>query len=129
VAVIADRSRPWIVLTWLALISAGALVLSATGSLGLVLVGLTLVGTAYGATIAIFPFAVRARVGADAYPHVYGRIFTAWGMAGLAGPVTAGWLFDLNTSYRLPLILAALAALLAALATSQLHRQEADIPA
>jgi hypothetical protein len=37
-------------------------------------------------------------------------MFTAWGVAGLVGPVGAGLLFEVADTYRLPMLLAAVAA-------------------
>jgi len=37
-------------------------------------------------------------------------MFTAWGTAGLVGPIGAGLLFEATGSYGLPLLLAAVAA-------------------
>ena len=70
---------------------------------------------AYGAIIAVYPAVVRDRYGPDGYPAAYGRVFTAWGVAGLIGPLGAGTLFDATGGYRLPLLLAALAAVASAL--------------
>jgi MFS family permease len=54
---------------------------------GVVLSGLLVVGLAYGALSALVPAATADRVGAGAFPAVYGRVFTAWGCAGLLAPL------------------------------------------
>lgn len=69
------------------------------------------VAAAYGALIAIYPAIVHRRFGARNYPTAYGRVFTAWGLAGLLGPLGAGALFDASGGYRLPLFLAAILAI------------------
>ncbi|MFD2094210.1 MFS transporter [Blastococcus deserti] len=47
-------------------------------------------GLAYGAVSALVPAATADRVGARAFPRAYGRVFTAWGCAGLLAPVVGG---------------------------------------
>jgi len=67
---------------------------------------LTTIGFAYGALIAVYPFAIAINFGDLNGPKVYGRVFTAWGFAGLAGPWCAGRLFDFSGSYGLALFIA-----------------------
>ncbi len=62
---------------------------SVTSAPAVVLVGLCAIGLAYGAVSALVPAATADRVGARAFPAVYGRVFTAWGCAGLAAPLLA----------------------------------------
>ena len=57
---------------------------------GVVLTGLLVVGLAYGAVCALVPAATADRVGVGAFPAVYGRVFTAWGCAGLLAPLLGG---------------------------------------
>lgn len=95
----------------MALASVGAMVATAPAT-AVVVPGVALV---YGAIISVYPAVVRDRYGPDGYPVAYGRVFTAWGVAGLIGPVGAGTLFDATGGYRLPLLLAALAAAISAL--------------
>ena len=75
------------------------------GVVTLAMVGV--VALAYGAVIAVYPAVIHDRFGADGYPSAYGRMFTAWGAAGLVGPVGAGLLFERAGTYRLPILLAA----------------------
>jgi len=76
---------------------------------------LALVGFCYGSIIAVYPYAIAVYYGDLAGPKVYGQVFTAWGFAGLAGPWAAGMLFDVSQKYTLPLIIAAVLALISAL--------------
>ena len=71
---------------------------------------LSAVGFAYGAVIAVYPYAISEYFG-DLGPKVYGRVFTAWGFAGLAGPWTAGRLYDASGSYGTALAAASVIAL------------------
>ncbi len=93
------------------LASAGAMVATAPVT-ATVVPGVAL---AYGSIIALYPAIVRDRYGPDGYPAAYGRVFTAWGVAGLVGPLGAGTLFDATGGYRLPLLLASVAAAASAL--------------
>ena len=57
--------------------------------------------------------------------RVYGRVFTAWGVAGLAGPLLAGVLFDQAHDYRLALMLGGGAALGAGLVCAAIPARDA----
>jgi OFA family oxalate/formate antiporter-like MFS transporter len=75
---------------------------------------LSLIGFAYGAVIAIYPVAIAAYFGEQG-PKAYGRVFTAWGFAGLLAPWTAGLIYDIQSSYQLALMLASIAAIFSTL--------------
>ncbi len=107
-----DRVRPQRLLAALPLLSAGALLWLALGPSGWpLLAALALVGFAYGAIIAVYPAAIARRFGAVAGVRVYGRVFTAWGAAGLLAPWAAGLLYEASGHYRLALLAAACLAL------------------
>jgi MFS transporter, OFA family, oxalate/formate antiporter len=74
---------------------------------------LAVVGFSYGSIIAVYPVAISHYFG-ESGPRVYGRVFTAWGFAGLVAPWLAGLIFDARESYAPALIAAALIALLSA---------------
>lgn len=80
------------------LAAAGALAALSLGG-SWVLPALAAVGLCYGALIAVYPAVLAKRFGMVEGPRVYGRVFTAWGVAGLAGPWLAGALFDGTGSY------------------------------
>ncbi|MGI9393162.1 MAG: MFS transporter [Boseongicola sp.] len=89
-------------------------VATAIGVAGLTLGGgnslllmLGIVGFAYGGTIAAYPAAIIKYFGAAHSPTIYGRVFTAWGAAGLLAPWLAGWLFDWRGDYQVALLMAA----------------------
>ncbi|MBB3083928.1 MFS transporter [Geodermatophilus sabuli] len=79
-----------------ALVTALAVTTTALGALAVssgaaaVLPAFAAVGLAYGAVSALVPAATADRVGARAFATVYGRVFTAWGCAGLLAPALAG---------------------------------------
>lgn len=100
-----DRLAPKQLLMALPFLSAAALAWLALGAEGAVLLaGLALVGFAYGAVIAVYPAAIARRYGAVAGVKVYGRVFTAWGTAGLLAPWAAGLLYEGSGSYRMALL-------------------------
>ena len=87
------------------------------------LVGLSLVGLSYGAVIACYPAIIIRLFGIGNYPQVYGRVFTAWGAAGLGAPWLAGWLYELAGNYQSVLWLATIAAVASALIASRMRLQ------
>lgn len=92
----------------------GAAALLACVWLGSVLSGsVALAGTGlyYGVISSAFPAAVGRIYGVERLSLVYGRLFTAWGAAGLVAPVAAGFAFDRSGSYDAVLLAAGIAAL------------------
>jgi OFA family oxalate/formate antiporter-like MFS transporter len=96
--------------------------LSLIESPALVAALLSLVGFSYGAIIAVYPVAISNYFG-DQGAKVYGRVFTAWGFAGLVAPWTAGYIYDAFSGYNVALIIASITALLSAV-TVKLSRFE-----
>ena len=109
-----DRRPPGQTLTTLALITAAALACLALMP-PLTLAALGLIGLAYGGTIAAYPAAIAKRHPDASGPKIYGKVFTAWGAAGLAAPWFAGVIFDQSGSYSAALWIAAAIALASAL--------------
>jgi OFA family oxalate/formate antiporter-like MFS transporter len=68
---------------------------------------LGIAGLCYGVLIAVIPSEVRRIAGPDGFAASYGKVFSAWGLAGVAGPVTAGYLFDITLGYGTALVVAA----------------------
>jgi OFA family oxalate/formate antiporter-like MFS transporter len=87
-----------------------------------VLTGFLVVGLAYGAVSALVPAATADRVGVRAFPAVYGRVFTAWGCAGLLAPLLAASVTDADGTQP-GLLLLAVPLALAAAALSVLARR------
>ena len=114
---LADRASPRTLLTLLPLLSVCALfTLSAVGAPRIVLAGLSVVGFCYGAMIAAYPAVVASYFGTLAASRIYGRIFTAWGLAGLTAPWFAGFLYDRFGDYILALIVAGITGLVSVIA-------------
>ncbi len=98
----------WLIVGLPVLTATALLILQANTAVSVVMACLGAVGFCYGAIISIYPSMIAKLFGMDVGPRVYGRIFTAWGLAGLSAPWLAGFLFDLNGSYSLALMVAAL---------------------
>ena len=80
------------------------------------LAAVVLCGAAYGALIAVVPAVIRKITGSEKFAPVFGRVFTAWGLAGLSAPFAAGMLFDTFSGYGAAVGLAIAAAGAGALA-------------
>ena len=81
----------------------------------LLIVLLVTISSIYGAVIAIYPTLVNHLVGNDLSAKIYGRVFTAWGAAGLISPSLAGWLFEKNNNYDTSILFAASVSVIAVL--------------
>ena len=90
-----------------------------------VILGLAGTGVTYGALIVVYPAAVTLLFGPVAGVLVYGRVFTAWGTAGLLAPWFAGLLFDWRGDYGLSLGIAGCFALASAAAAVGLPKSRA----
>ena len=112
----------WLVDRWpltrflvaLPLLSAFALLcISATTNAQATMLLLGIVGLAYGSIIAIYPVAISNGFGEQG-PQAYGRVFIAWGFAGLVAPWSAGVIYDGYAGYEPAMLIAALVALVSA---------------
>ena len=120
---LADKASLGFLLATLALVTSIALAgLAVFGQVGGLLVAFSVIGFAYGGTIAAYPAAIAKLFGMKESAKIYGRIFTAWGCAGLLGPWFAGFLFDRNANYQLALFIASVAGLVSVLAIVILFR-------
>ena len=86
--------------------------LAAFGSSPLVYIVLTLIGFAYGSMASGYPAATVQYYGPEQLGRVYGRLFSAWGAAGLTAPLIAGALYDWTGTYTLALAIASGSALM-----------------
>ena len=89
-------------------------------NINLTLILMILVASLYGAVIAIYPTLVNNIFGPDNSAWAYGRIFTAWGFAGLASPFLAGWLFDQSNQYNSSLLVAFILSIFSAIIISRI---------
>ena len=108
-----DRMAALRLLVGLPALSVAALgVLSVPISPGLMMGCLAAVGFSYGGIIAAYPAVIAKMFGAAQSSRIYGRVFTAWGCAGIVSPWLAGRLFDSTGSYQWALRMAGLLGLL-----------------
>lgn len=113
---LADKTGAERVLTGsLLLVVASMVLLSVATAPGLIIAALGLAGIAYGALITIIPVVVSRSFQPEVSLKAFGRVFTAWGLAGLAGPWLAGAIFDADQRYVWAFVLAAAAAGVAAI--------------
>jgi OFA family oxalate/formate antiporter-like MFS transporter len=66
------------------------------------------IGWNYGAMFTLFPATCLQYFGPTAQGSNYGLLFTAWGLAGFAGPYIGGLLKDFTGTYASPFIVAAI---------------------
>lgn len=65
------------------------------------------VGFSYGANLALFPSTTQGYFGTKNYGVNYGLVFTAWGMGGVFGSMTAGSIVDSTGGYGIAYAVAA----------------------
>lgn len=113
---LSDRLSPRSLLCGAPALSAAALAaVIAMPRLEVLLASLCGVGVGYGCIAGCLPAIVSRAYGNHAMASLFGRIFTAWGVAGLAGPYLAGILFDGRGDYTTAIVAAAFTAVAAAL--------------
>jgi OFA family oxalate/formate antiporter-like MFS transporter len=100
--------------------------LLAVPAAGLALIGLC--GLAYGWLIAAIPVVIRQSLGPAAFAAAFGRVFTAWGVAGLVAPSLAGLLYDWSGNYRAAIFMALGAALAGLMLASSGAAFQARLP-
>lgn len=61
----------------------------------------------YGVFASCVPVELRRRTGPRDFARAYGKVYTAWGVAGLAAPWLAGMLYDARGDYTMALVIAA----------------------
>ena len=66
-----------------------------------------IIGWNYGAMFTLFPATCLQFYGPTAQGSNYGLLFTAWGLAGFAGPWVGGYLKDVSGTYYIPFIIGA----------------------
>ena len=97
-----------------------ALPLALPGSVPITTAALAGCGLTYGLNAVALPVLVSRLYGAEKFGSAYGKVFTAWGSAGILAPWLAGRLFDVTGGYQASLATAMGAALVAAAAASSL---------
>jgi OFA family oxalate/formate antiporter-like MFS transporter len=93
------------------------------GFLGLVLLGLLdsgvawrfigasmVAGFGFGSCFVLYAAETAAVFGVSQVPRIYPKIFLAYGVAGITGPLLGGWLYDVSGAYVWPVLTAAVVA-------------------
>jgi len=73
----------------------------------LLLMGIGIAGICYGALFSIFPALTFDYFGMKNGGVNYGIVFTSWGLAGVIGPIMAGYVVDSTQSYHLAYMVSA----------------------
>ena len=120
---LSDRVSYRSILTSLPLLGATAL-LALSVLPGQTLAFLGVVGFTYGGIIATYPAAIANLFPGESGPRAYGRIFTAWGTAGLLAPWLAGQIYDWNGTYIAALWVAAGLSILSAFTAQKIIQQD-----
>jgi len=104
-----DRTAPKRVLVFTPLLAVGPLVWAAIDKTSGLAGELALAAAAlvYGMFASTIPVEVRRVSGAGDFARAYGRVFTAWGLAGLAAPYLTGLIYDSYGDYTFALYVAA----------------------
>lgn len=98
-----------------ALQAANMLMFSNYTSMASLTVGVCIAGIAYGSLLGIFPALTYDYFGLKNSGINYGLVFTAFGAAGLIGPLTAGKIVDVTGSYNNAYLAAAVILVIAAI--------------
>lgn len=96
---------------------------------GMSLFALVCVGAAFGGSTSCYPVTLASYYGVARVPAIYGRVSTAYGIAGLAAPYVAGALHDLKGDYALAVLIAAIVGLAGVVANAALPLPSAPAPA
>lgn len=88
---------------------------------------LSVIGLAYGMTASGYPAAVSHIFGHTRVSAVFGRVFTAWGVAGLIAAPFGGYVFDRTGGYAVSLWTAAAAAVLMIACTALIPRHRVAV--
>lgn len=110
-----DHIKPRLILSVMQVLAGLALLaLTQAPSVNMVMIALTVVGLGYGCMAGAYPVVISHLYGINNVSRVYGRVFTAWGVAGMGAPYLAGLLFDAKGDYQMSIALAGASALCAA---------------
>ncbi len=96
-----------------ALSGAALAAVMAIPTIDVLLTSLFVVGLGYGCIAGCLPAIVARTYGVRRLASIYGRLFTAWGVAGLLAPYLGGLSFDGDGNYSTAIAAAALAATVA----------------
>jgi len=87
----------------------GLIIMGTSASPWLVVIGLIIVATGYGAVASTIPALVSSIYGKENFARVFSFVFTAWGLAGLIAPWLAGVIHDQTGDFQMAILFALLA--------------------
>jgi len=112
---LSDRLSPSALLCGAPALSAAALAaVIVMPRIDVLLPTLCVVGVGYGCIAGSLPAIVSMSYGVQAMGSLFGRVFTAWGVAGVVGPYLGGMLFDGRGDYSTAIVAATVMAFAAA---------------
>jgi MFS family permease len=92
--------------------------------------GVAIAGLCYGSTMVVFSAATAAQYGVRNFGANYGIVFTAWGIAGLVGPLPSAVIFDATGCYHTAFIISGILvviSLVIALSYRSMNNMEPDL--
>ncbi len=102
----------------------GMFVLGTSANVGIIYVLLFVVYYCYGTCLSVFPSTVADFFGTKNLGVNYGWVFTAWGVAGIVGPMIAGYMFRTYKSYTGAFYMAGILAIISLIAMLLAKRPE-----
>jgi len=105
---------PWVSFALLLGVSAGVVMLAVASTTGVALLAAALIGLGLGGEADVTPYLLTRYFGLRSFSTLYGFTWTAFALAGAAGPVMMGRVFDATGSYAPLLMLLAAQTLLSA---------------
>lgn len=93
------------------LIGLGLAILYHLGALPIIYLFSAVIGLCFGGFLAVYPALTAEYFGQADFAINYGLIFVGYGIGCFLGPLTGGWIYDINKSYLAGFYFAAVAAL------------------
>jgi MFS family permease len=97
------------------------------GSIPLICVGAAITGICYGSNFAVFPAIIADYFGMKHFGANYGLILTAWGAAGLIGPMMAALIFDATGNYNIAYLVCGASLIIAYLISFKLKERKLQL--
>ena len=97
-----DKSQ---LIAYVILLTATVLVSFIAPSEILLYIVLIMVGIGFSSNLVLFAGKTAQLYGVDKIGLIYPYVFLSYGIAGVAGPIIGGWLFDINKSYNQALMI------------------------
>jgi nitrate/nitrite transporter NarK len=79
------------------------------GNLAMLILGIIVVGFAYGTLLSAFPSITAGQYGLKNYGGNYGIMFLSWGLAGAAAPMMTDYLYGVHGNFKMAFMICAIA--------------------